>query len=91
MLIRTNESTYHYDLDTRLDVLTEDHGVIPTCVQDVQVGDNVLMLHGEDCEHFSPLEIFFESIPKEAEKIEMYRKVASRWLEFLDLAIGNNL
>jgi hypothetical protein len=90
VLVRTNESTYHYDLDTRLDVLTEDHGVIPTCVQDVQVGDNVLMLHGEDCEHFSPLEIFFESIPEEADKIEMYRKVASRWLEFLDLAISNN-
>jgi hypothetical protein len=88
VLVRTDYDVYSFSFDTRVDVLTEEHGVSHIDVQDLQVDDCILMLHGEDREDFSPLEMLLENIPSEASKVEFYRQAASRWLDFLDIAVA---
>jgi len=88
--VRTDEGVYYWDVDLRLDVLTDKYGVVRTSAREIQIGDELVMLHGEDRGQLSLLELFFEHIPEETNKIDFYRTSSSRWLDFLDVAISRH-
>ena len=91
--IRTDVEFYRYDHYARLDVLIEKNGepqIENKPVQEIQPGDRLVLLLGEDRRQFSLLDVLLEHIAGNSQEVQTYQMAGSRWLDYLDWAARRN-